>query len=98
MADRENIGWLRERLRASLAIEPKDPTELLDWLQARRMDVPFSAELMPLAEVANWHRADNGNIYHTTGQFFRIVGVTARSAQATIRGLNRSGKIMQFDR
>jgi hypothetical protein len=46
MADRENIGWLRERLQASLAIEPKDPTELLDWLQARRMDVPFSAELM----------------------------------------------------
>jgi hypothetical protein len=45
-ADRENIGWLRERLQASLAIEPKGPAELLDWLHARRKDVPFSAELI----------------------------------------------------
>ena len=90
MADRENVGWLRKRLQASLALESNDPAELLDWFQARRKDVPFSADLMPLAEVNNRHRADNGNIYHTTGQFFRIVGITVRSAQATIRGLNRS--------
>jgi hypothetical protein len=62
MADSENIGWLRERLQASLALEAKDPSDLLDWLDARRKDVPFSAELIPVREVANWHQAENGNI------------------------------------
>ena len=80
MAEPQNIDWLRERLRASLAIESKDPAELLDWLEARRKDVPFSAELIPLREVAGWQQADNGNIGHETGQFFRIEGVRVRSA------------------
>jgi oxidase EvaA len=80
MADRENIGWLRERLQASLPIEASDASELVEWLEARRKDVPFSAELIPLRDVANWQQADNGNIYNTTGQFFRIEGVRVRSA------------------
>jgi dTDP-4-dehydro-6-deoxy-alpha-D-glucopyranose 2,3-dehydratase len=80
MADQENIRWLRDRLQASLAVEATDPTELLDWLEARRKDVPFSAELIPLRDVAGWQRDDDGNIYHATGQFFRIEGVRVRSA------------------
>lgn len=80
MADHQNIAWLRERLRASLAIEAKDPAELLDWLEARRKDVPFSAELIPLRDVGGWQQAENGNIGHETGQFFRIEGVRVRSA------------------
>src|SRR5260370_13169781 len=80
MADWEHIDWLRGRLGASLALEPKDPSEVLDWLEARRKEVPFSAELIPLRDVAGWHQADNGNIGHATGQFFRVEGVRGRSA------------------
>lgn len=80
MADQESIAWLRERLQVSLALEPKDPAEILDWLEARRKDVPFSAELIPLREVAGWQQADNGNIHSATGQFFRIEGVRVKSA------------------
>jgi oxidase EvaA len=80
MADQEKIGWLRERLQASLALEARDPAELLDWLQTRRNSVPFSAELIPLREVAGWRQGDDGNIYNTTGQFFRIEGVRVTSA------------------
>ena len=80
MAEQQNIDWLRGRLLASLAIEAKDPVELLDWLEARRKDVPFSAELIPLREVAGWQQAHTGNIGHETGQFFRIEGVRVRSA------------------
>lgn len=80
MAVQESIAWLRERLQASLSLEPKDPAEILDWLEARRKDVPFSAELIALSEVAGWQQADNGNIYSDTGQFFRIEGVRVRSA------------------
>jgi oxidase EvaA len=80
MAEQENIGWLRDRLRMSLAIESADPAELLEWLEKRRAEISFSAELIPLREVANWQRADNGNIHNATGQFFRIEGVRVRSA------------------
>jgi oxidase EvaA len=80
MAGQEHIRWLRERLQASRAIETRDPTELVAWLEARRRDVPFSAELIPLREVANWQQDENGNIYNVTGQFFRIEGVRVHSA------------------
>jgi dTDP-4-dehydro-6-deoxy-alpha-D-glucopyranose 2,3-dehydratase len=80
MTDRENIDWLRQRLLASLPREPKDPAELLGWLEARRKDVPFSAHLIPLREVAGWHQAENGNIHSASGQFFRIEGVRVKSA------------------
>jgi oxidase EvaA len=80
MADQQHIGWLRERLRESLALEARDPAEVLEWLEARRKDVPFSAELIPLRDVAGWQQADNGNIYSATGQFFRIEGVRVKSA------------------
>lgn len=80
MADQENIGWLRERLRTSLAIEPSDPADLLDWLERRRRDVPFSAELIPLRDVANWRQDDNGNISSAAGQFFGVEGVRVSTA------------------
>ena len=80
MAEQHHIGWFRERLAASLAIEPDDPSEVLSWLHTRRKDVPFSAELIPLRDVAGWQQADNGNIGHASGQFFRIEGVRVKSA------------------
>ncbi len=40
----------------------------------------FRPELIPLREVADWRQDDNGNIYNTSGQFFRIEGVRVRSA------------------
>ena len=80
MAEQHHIGWFRERLAASLAIEPDDPSEVLSWLHTRRKDVPFSAELIALRDVAGWQQADNGNIGHASGQFFRIEGVRVKSA------------------
>lgn len=87
MADQENIGWLRERLRLSLAIEPRDPADLLDWLERQRRQVPFTAELIPLREVANWRQDDNGNICSTIGQFFGVEGARV-SAAPGLRGLS----------
>src|ERR1700751_4847491 len=80
MSERDHIDWLRERLAASRAIEPRDPAELLAWLDARRAEVPFAAELIPLREVANWRQDADGNFQHDTGQFFRIEGVRVTSA------------------
>jgi dTDP-4-dehydro-6-deoxy-alpha-D-glucopyranose 2,3-dehydratase len=80
MAEQAHIDWLRERLQRSLQIEPKDPAALLDWLEQRRKQVPFAAELIALRDVAGWQQADNGNIVNATGQFFRIEGVRVKSA------------------
>jgi oxidase EvaA len=80
MSEHQHIDWLRERLAASRAIEPRDPAELLAWLEARRAEVPFAAELIPLREVATWRQDEGGNIHHDTGQFFRIEGVRVKSA------------------
>jgi dTDP-4-dehydro-6-deoxy-alpha-D-glucopyranose 2,3-dehydratase len=80
MAEHAHIEWFRAQLRASLAHEATDPSELLAWLEARRRQVPFAAELIALRDVAGWQQADNGNIAHVTGQFFQIQGVRVKSA------------------
>ena len=80
MAEHTNLLWLRERLKLSREIECSDPTAILDWLEHRRSEIPFTAELIPLREAANWLQDDKGNFYNTTGQFFRIEGVRVRSA------------------
>jgi oxidase EvaA len=80
MAEHAHIDWLRERLDASRAHEASDASELIAWLEARRKQVAFSAELIPLRDVAGWRRAENGNISHSTGQFFQIQGVRVKSA------------------
>ncbi len=79
MANLNDVGWLRERLRVSLGIEPSDPADVIDWLEQRRAEAPFSAELIPLRDVAGWKRGDNGNIYSATGHFFRVEGVRVRT-------------------
>jgi oxidase EvaA len=80
MAEHAHIDWLRQRLRASLAHEATDPSELLTWLELRRKQVPFSAELIPLRDVQGWQQAEDGNIRHVSGQFFGIQGVRVKSA------------------
>ena len=80
MAEHAHIDWLRDRLRASLAREATDSSDVVAWLEERRKRVRFSAKLIPLRNVANWHRSDDGNIGHASGQFFGIQGVRVRSA------------------
>jgi oxidase EvaA len=80
MAEQAHMDWFRERLRASLAHEASDASELIAWLEARRKQVSFSAELIPLRDVAGWEQAENGNLSHATGQFFQIQGVRVKSA------------------
>ena len=80
MAAHANLPWLRERLKRSIEIEPFDPADILEWLEQRRKEIPFTARLIPLREVADWRQDDNGNIHNITGQFFRIEGVRVRSA------------------
>jgi oxidase EvaA len=80
MAERTHLAWFRERLSASLPIEPKDAAPLIAWLDERRRAVHFRAELIGLDQVRGWERDGQGNVRHHTGQFFGITGVRCESA------------------
>src|SRR5262249_57309428 len=44
MAERPHLEWVRERLKASQAVEPRDPAPSLSWLEQRRPAVAFKAQ------------------------------------------------------
>lgn len=75
MAKREHLEWFRDRLSASAAREARDPQLILDWREALQRETQFSATLIPLDEVRDWHRDADGNIAHKSGQFFGVSGV-----------------------
>jgi dTDP-4-dehydro-6-deoxy-alpha-D-glucopyranose 2,3-dehydratase len=79
MAEREHLNWFRERLAASRAIEPRDPTPILAWREERCRAIRFKAELIGLNDVRNWSRDAHGNVRHATGQFFGVEGVRVES-------------------
>jgi oxidase EvaA len=79
MAERAHLDWFRERLVASREIEPKDPAPILAWREDRRSSIQFKADLIGLDEVRGWVRDANGNVRHTSGQFFGVEGVRVES-------------------
>jgi len=79
MAERVHLDWFRERIAASLAIEPRDPAPVLDWYRGLRDSIEFRAQLIGLDQVRDWSRDGEGNVRHKTGQFFGIEGVRIES-------------------
>lgn len=80
MAERVHLDWFRERIAASLAIEPKDPAPILAWCERQRNSIQFKADLIGLDQVRDWSRDEQGNVRHKSGQFFGIEGVRIESA------------------
>jgi oxidase EvaA len=71
-----DIGWFRNMLRESAAREATDDQPLIDWIEARRAETGFSAELIPLNDLRGWQQdPETGDIAHESGQFFGISGV-----------------------
>jgi hypothetical protein len=79
MAERTHLDWFRGRLAASRAIEPKDPAPILAWREQRRERIHFNADLIGLDDVRGWSRDADGNVRHTSGQFFGVEGVRVES-------------------
>jgi oxidase EvaA len=79
MADARNLAWFRERLTRSLAIEPQDAAPILTWLDARRAEIHFDADLIALKDLRKWGLDEGGNLRHETGQFFGVEGVRVRA-------------------
>ncbi len=75
MAERAHLEWFRQRLAASLEVEPSDPEPILDWREAQRAGIRFDATLIPLKDVLRWAPDADGNIRHDSGQFFGVEGV-----------------------
>jgi dTDP-4-dehydro-6-deoxy-alpha-D-glucopyranose 2,3-dehydratase len=79
MAERAHLDWFRGRLAVSAAIEPRDPAPILAWREERCRAIRFNANLIGLDEVRGWSRDAQGNVRHTTGQFFGVEGVRIES-------------------
>lgn len=79
MAERAHLGWFRERIAASLAIESRDPAPILAWCEERRKPIEFRADLIGLDQVRDWSRDAQGNVRHKSGQFFGVEGVRIES-------------------
>jgi oxidase EvaA len=79
MAERTHLDWFRERLAASLTIEPRDPAPILAWREAHLGSLRFKADLIGLDQVRSWSRDEQGNVRHSSGQFFRIEGARVES-------------------
>jgi oxidase EvaA len=79
MAERMHLDWLRKRLAASLAIEPRDPAPILAWREQQRERIRFTADLIGLDDVRGWSRDASGNVRHNSGQFFGVEGVRVES-------------------
>lgn len=79
MAERTHLNWFRQRLAASLAIEPKDPAPILAWRERQRERIRFNANLIGLDDVRGWSRDAGGNVRHQSGQFFGVEGVRVES-------------------
>jgi oxidase EvaA len=79
MAECAHLGWFRERIAASRAIEPKDPAPVLAWREQQRDSIRFKADLIGLDDVRGWSRDAEGNVRHNSGQFFGVEGVRVES-------------------
>lgn len=74
MAESTHLDWFRERLAASLAVEPNDPAPILDWRNTRRSLIRYKSRLIGLDHVRDWSRDVGGNIRHREGQLFDLEG------------------------
>jgi oxidase EvaA len=75
-----DIQWFLDLLNTSLEVEDHDPAPLLDWLEQKRKNPAFTARLIGVSEIKNWHVAEEtGNIGHQSGSFFSIEGVRVTS-------------------
>ena len=72
------IAWFRDLLERSRALEETDPSDILDWLKACRIEANshFKTQLIPLCDVEKWSaNLKTGNIVHESSAFFSVAGV-----------------------
>ncbi|MFJ2263442.1 NDP-hexose 2,3-dehydratase family protein [Streptomyces sp. NPDC087844] len=52
--------------------------EILEWVERRRREIPFSVDRIPFGELDGWSfEKHTGNLVHRTGRFFTVEGLRA---------------------
>lgn len=83
----ETLQQLSKFITVQQTHEISDPAPLVEWLEQRRRKASFSSELIPLSQIDGWTiKADTGDIFHNSGQFFSIQGV--RTTSCGLREVN----------
>lgn len=83
----------RERLARYIALVLEDENafwsldQLREWIDGIRRDSPIVLERKPVNQLRRWHTdAETGEIYHESGEFFRIVGAEVKNTAREVGG------------
>ena len=60
--------------------EKTDLKSLLDWVKKRQKNIKSSSKLINLDQCEDWFFDSKKNLYHKSGQFFRVKGVKTTGA------------------
>ena len=67
--------------------EKTDLKSLLDWVKKRQKNIKSSSKLINLDQCEDWFFDSKKNLYHKSGQFFRVKGVKIAKTIVTISSL-----------
>ncbi len=65
----------RENLKKSLKIEDRNVFKILSWRDKLKKKTKIKTKLINLNECEKWNLDENSNLYHNSGQFFKVQGV-----------------------
>tara|TARA_B100001057_G_C22826366_1_gene941589 strand:- start:1367 stop:2077 length:711 start_codon:yes stop_codon:yes gene_type:complete len=65
----------RENLKKSLKTEDRNVFKILSWRDKLKKKTKIKTKLINLNECEKWNLDENSNLYHNSGQFFKVQGV-----------------------
>ena len=76
----KNLIKFRNDLSLSKRKEKKEIKSILKWVNRLQRNVRTESKLINLNECNNWFLDKNNNLYHKSGQFFKVKGVKTSGA------------------
>lgn len=76
----KNLIKFRNDLSLSRRKEKKEIKSILKWIKGLQRNVKVVSKLINLNECNDWFLDKNNNLYHKSGQFFKVKGVKTSGA------------------
>ena len=76
----KNLNKFRNDLSLSKRKEKKEIKSILKWINRLQRNIKVVSKLINLNECNNWFLDKSNNLYHKSGQFFKVKGVKTSGA------------------
>ncbi len=80
----KSLKILRNKIKISSAIEPKEINYVLKWLKKRNHKSKMEVKKVNLNKLKDWHIDKGGNLSHKSGQFFGVTGIKIFGAKREV--------------